>query len=91
MLVTNEILSSFINCRYKAYVKSTNQSGNSSEYQILYAHLRQVQNNSFKKKLSENGKLLFDNASYTKAFQKEGTSLNINFSNSSLEGRIMHG
>jgi len=85
MLVTNEILHSFINCKYKAYIKSKHQSGNISEYQLLYNQLKHIQKNSFEKTLSENRKLLFTNAIFTDTFHKKGIALNLKFTNANID------
>jgi predicted RecB family nuclease len=47
MLVTNEILHAFINCKYKAYRKSNNHLGKVSEYQLLYHKLKLTQKSIF--------------------------------------------
>lgn len=84
MLVTDEILFSFINCHYKAYLKSRQQSGITSEFEMLYNKTKKIQKDSFEKKLSESGMLHFKNISNTRDFQKEGASLNAKFTNSNI-------
>ena len=84
MLVTDEILFSFLNCQYKAYLKSRQQSGITSEFDMLYDKIKQIQKNRFEKKLSESGMLHFKNIPFTRDFQKEGASLNVKFTNSNI-------
>ncbi len=85
MIVTNDIIYSFINCPYKAYLKSRQQSGFTSDYQILYNKLKQTQISNFKKKLSEDGKILFTDISYTNPFQKKCAAFNVKFLNENID------
>ena len=79
MLVTNDILYSFINCQYKAYLKGKQQLGSTSEYQILYAKLKQIQTNNFEKQFSTIRKEFSKNISFDNSFNKEANALNVNF------------
>lgn len=40
MIINNEIFESFINCKYKAYLKLSGTSGNISEYEIMQNEIR---------------------------------------------------
>ncbi|GHT36262.1 hypothetical protein AGMMS49574_27700 [Bacteroidia bacterium] len=49
MQITNEILSNFLYCPYKAYRKSNLEKGTISEYQELYDNLKETYTRLFKK------------------------------------------
>ena len=85
MLVTNDILYSFINCQYKAYLKGKQQLGSTSEYQILYTKLKQIQTDNFEKQLSAIRKAFSKNISFDNSFHKEGTALNVKFTNENID------
>lgn len=85
MLVTNDIIYSFINCQYKAYLKGKQQSGSISDYQILYTKLKQTQTNNFEKQLSKHGKTFSKNISFGNSFHKEDIVLNFSFANENID------
>ena len=85
MLVTNDILYSFINCQYKAYLKGKQQLGSTSEYQILYTKLKEIQTNNFEMKFSTIGKGFSKNISFNNSFNKEANALNVNFANENID------
>ena len=85
MLVTNDILYSFINCQYKAYIKRKQQLGNTSEYQILYTKLKQIQTDNFEKQVSAIRKKISKNISFDNSFHREGTALNMKFINENID------
>ncbi len=85
MLVTNDILYSFINCQYKAYLKGKQQSNCISDYQILFTKLKQTQTNNFEKQLSKNGKPFSKNILFDSSFHKEDTALNVKFTNENID------
>jgi len=85
VIVTNDILYSYINCQYKAYLKSKEQFGSVSEYQKLYDKLKENQIANFKKLLLKNEKLLYIDNSVTQQFNKEGIALKVNFTNSNID------
>ncbi len=58
MQISDEILSGFINCQYKAYLISENKAGSISEYQILYNQLKQKHKANFEKNISKNETLV---------------------------------
>ncbi len=85
MVVTNDILYSYINCQYKAYLKSKEEFGMVSEYQKLYDKLKENQTTNFENRLLKNEKLLYINNSVTQQFYKEGIILKANFTNSNID------
>jgi len=85
VIVTNDILYSYINCQYKAYLKSKEQFGSISEYQKLYDKLKENQTTNFENRLLKNEKLLYINNSVTQQFYKEGIILKANFTNSNID------
>ena len=85
MLVTNDILYSFINCQYKAYLKTKQQLGSTSEYQILYTKLKQIQTDNFEKKFSAIRKRFSKNISFDNSFNKEVNALNVKFVNETID------
>ena len=85
MLVTNDILYSFINCQYKAYLKGKQQFGSTSEYQILYAELKQIQTNNFEKQFSTSREGFSKNISFDNLFNKEANALNVKFVNENID------
>lgn len=85
MLVTNDILYSFINCQYKTYLKRKQQASSISDYQILYTKLKRIQSNNFEKQLVQKGKIFFKNLSFANSFSKEDTALNIKFENENID------
>jgi hypothetical protein len=40
MKITRDIIESYLNCKYKAYLKLTRQQGTKSDYELLLAELR---------------------------------------------------
>ena len=84
MLVTNDILYSFINCQYKAHLKEKQQLGSNSEYQILYAKLKEIQTNNFEQQFSTITKGFLKNISFDNSFNKEANALNVNFVNENI-------
>src|SRR5215210_5749649 len=85
MLINNDIIFSYINCQYKAYLKRKQQSGSASDYQILSTKLKQTQTNSFEKQCSKNGKPFSKNVSFDNSFHKEDTALNVKFANENID------
>lgn len=85
MLVTNDILHSFINCQYKAYLKGKLQLGSTSEYQILYTKLKQIQTDNFEKHFSTIREGFSKNISFDNSFKKEANALNVNFVNENID------
>jgi len=84
MLVTNDILYSFINCQYKAFLKGKQQLGNNSDYQILYTKLKQIQTDNFEKQFSTK-RGFSKNISFDKLFNKESYALNVKFLNENID------
>ena len=85
MLVTNDILYSFINCQYKAYLKGKQQLGSTSEYQILYTKLKQIQTDNFEKQFSTIREGFSKNISFDNSFNKEANALNVKFVNENID------
>jgi predicted RecB family nuclease len=85
MLVTNDILYSFINCQYKAYLKGKQQLGSTSEYQILYTKLKQIQTDNFEKQFSTIREGFSKNISFDNLFNKEANALNVKFVNENID------
>ena len=85
MLVTNDILYSFINCQYKAYLKGKQQLGSTSEYQILYTKLKQIQTDNFEKQVSAIRKTFSKIISFDNSFHREGIALNVKFINENID------
>lgn len=56
MQINDELIHDLINCPYKAYRRFRHETGNSSEYQLLYHRLKQSQQNNFSKTLAQNKK-----------------------------------
>ena len=85
MLVTNDILYSFINCQYKAYLKGKQQLESTSEYQILYTKLKQIQTDNFEKQFSTIREVFSKNISFDNSFNKEANALNVKFANENID------
>ena len=85
MLVTNDILYSFINCQYKAYLKGKQQLGSTSEYQILYTKLKQIQTDNFEKQFSKKREGFSKNILFDNMFNKEANALNVKFVNENID------
>lgn len=85
MQINNEILNDFIHCQYKAYRKSKNQTGNTSEYQILYNQLKQKQKGNFEKIISGNKNLIASNAVFDNVISNTGISLYLKFTNANID------
>lgn len=85
MLVTNDILYSFINCQYKAYLKTKQQLGSTSEYQILYTKLKQIQTDNFEKQFSTIREGFSKNISFDNSFNNEANALNVKFVNENID------
>ena len=85
MLVTNDILYGFINCQYKAYLKAKQQLGSTSEYQILYTKLKQIQTDNFEKQFSTIREGFSKNISFDNSFNKEANALNVKFVNENID------
>ena len=47
MMISNEIILSFLNCRYKAFRKFYGESGVKTESEILYSHLKRMNKTKF--------------------------------------------
>lgn len=85
MQLTNAILYDFIHCSYKGYKKSKNQTGNVSDYQILYNELKQVQKVNFEKSFSDTLNPTFSTSAFDIAMLKEiGVRANLNFKNANI-------
>lgn len=84
MQINDNILHDFICCQYKAFLKSKQESGILSEYQILYNQLKQIQKLRFEKTLSESKLLICTNSTFADTFSKEGISLNLKFVNTNV-------
>ena len=85
MLVTNDLLYSYINCQYKAYLKGKQQLGSTSEYQILYTKLKQIQTDNFEKQVSAIRKTFSKIISFDNSFHREGIALNVKFINENID------
>ena len=85
MLVTNDILYSFINCQYKAYLKGKQQLGSTSDYQILYTKLKEIQTDNFEKQFSTIRERFSKNISFDNLFNKEANALNVKFVNENID------
>ena len=85
MQINNEILNDFINCHYKAYRKSKQQSGTISDYQILYNQLRQKGKENFERTISKNKSLIVYNPNSDNTTPEEGISLNLKFANDNTD------
>ena len=51
LMISNEIISSFLNCRYKAFRKFYGESGVKTETEILYSRLKRMNKTKFHKEL----------------------------------------
>jgi len=85
MQINNEILKDFIICHYKAYRKSKHQTGNISDYQMLYNQLRQKGKENFERSISKNHILICQNSYFDNTTSKEGISLNLKFVNENID------
>ncbi|MEG2071018.1 MAG: hypothetical protein RR034_06555, partial [Bacteroidales bacterium] len=68
MKINNEILCDFIYCQYQAFLKTQQQKGKLSDYQIFYNQRKEIQKQSFETSLS-NHKNRFDQKEVSLNFQ----------------------
>lgn len=85
MQINNDILHDYVYCQYKAFLKSKNQEGILSEYQLLYNQLNQNQKLQFEKTLSENKILICNNSAFENKISKDGISINLKFTNTNID------
>ncbi len=85
MQISDEILSGFINCQYKAYLISENKAGSISEYQILYNQLKQKHKANFEKNISKNETLVSSNSVFDNIISTAGIALNLKFTNANID------
>jgi predicted RecB family nuclease len=85
MKINEEILHAFTYCDYKAHQKSLLQSGNISDYQILYNELKQNKVSELKKNLLEDKMLLCSDFTFDNTVNKKGFSLNLKFTNENID------